>query len=177
MFKTDILDFNIKFTQMTGGFYDIFSTWWDYFGLEGRGLLVGHFGRRGEKAKVGLCRKYKDVTEINTLDLYREADITHDITKPFEVVEKYDWVVTQATLEHVVDPVAAIRTMLSVLKDGGYLYMHSVGPAFGYHQHPIDCYRFHKDVLFAWAELFDVELLDIHWHASHWFTAYRKKNG
>lgn len=57
----------------------------------------------------------------------------------------FDLVISQAILEHLLDPYRHIRDCASLLAPGGRLLVHTVMPGFMYHRHPIDCVRFYPD--------------------------------
>lgn len=154
------------------GYHGLLKTWFDHFGLEGTGLVIGEPGEAGEAVKNAFKIEYE--VEVYSVAL-SDADIVWDITKPLETDERYDWIVCQAVLEHVSDPVASVRNMGSILKKGGRLYIHTHGPGFGYHTNPIDCYRFFRDALIAMAEVAKLDIDDIHWTNMHCFAVYRRK--
>ncbi len=58
---------------------------------------------------------------------------------------RFDCVVSQAILEHLLDPYKHVRDCASLLANGGYLLIHTVMPGFIYHRHPVDCMRFYPD--------------------------------
>lgn len=156
----------------SGGYHGLLKTWFDYFGLQGKGLVVGEQGEAGDAVKNAFRSEYG--VEVYSVGL-SNADIVWDITKPLETDERYDWIVCQAVLEHVKDPVAAVRNMGNVLKKGGRLYIHTVGPGFPYHAYPIDCYRFFRAALVGMAEIANLEIDDMLWTNSHCFAVYRKR--
>lgn len=159
-------------SNRSGGYHGLLKQWCDHFGLEGTGLVIGEQGQFGENVKKAFKDKY-DV-EVYSVGL-SNADIVWDITKPLETEKKYGWIMCQATLEHVTDPVAAVKNMANILKKGGRIYIHTVGPDSSYHAHPIDCYRFFRDALIAMAELAHLEIDDIFWTRHHCFVVYKKE--
>ena len=175
--KTSVLGIECGIGSVApGDIHDLFYEWWKVFKLEGKGLLVGY---RGGGRKKLLKQKYPSITEMSTLDLGgKDTDIIHDFTQPLVSYSTwFDWVFNQATLEHVIDPVAILRNSVGVMKQGGLMFVHSVGPAFRYHPAPIDCYRFLIDVLVAWGEYLDLIIEDWLWTHAHCFAVYRKKHG
>ena len=156
----------------SGGYHGLLKTWFDHFGLQGNGLVVGEQGEAGEAVKNAFRNEYG--VEVYSVGL-SDADIAWDITKPLETEEEYGWIVCQAVLEHVTDPVAAIKNMSALLTKGGRLYVHTCGPGFPYHPYPIDCFRFFRDALVAMAEIANLEIDDMLWTNSHCFAAYRSR--
>jgi SAM-dependent methyltransferase len=159
--------------NQSGGYHGLLKIWWDLFGLQGRGLVIGEEGIFGKNVKKKLKEAYPLATEISTVGL-RDADIIWDITKPLETNWPYDWIICQAVMEHVSDPVSAVKNMAQVLRRNGRLFVHTHGPEFPHHPYPQDCYRFFRDALVAWADLAHLELIDLLWDPRHCFAAYRK---
>ena len=56
-----------------------------------------------------------------------------------------DVVISQALLEHVVDPVQAIRALAAILPASGILVIQTCNPFISLHRYPIDCLRFFPD--------------------------------
>jgi hypothetical protein len=61
---------------------------------------------------------------------------------------KFRLIVSQAMIEHLIDPFKHIYDLVSLLEHGGVLVINSVLPGFFYHRFPIDCFRFYPD----WSE-------------------------
>ena len=174
--KTEILGIECGVGSVSPGeIHDLFYEWWKVFELRGRGLLVGY---RGQVPKKQLKPLYPAITEMRTVDLGgSNTDLVRDLTLPNNFLEQFDWVFNQATVEHVVDPVAVLRNCRHALFPGGLMFVHSHGPAFRYHPAPIDCYRFLPDIFTAWATHLDLTLEDSLWTEAHIFAVYRKPDG
>jgi SAM-dependent methyltransferase len=91
---------------------------------------------------------------------------------------RFDSIVTQATMEHLLDPMGVLRKLGSLLRPGGHLYVHTHTPLFPYHGWPRDYVRFFPD----WFRdvglvIPEVELVELHCAAGHAFAAYRKRPG
>lgn len=158
-------------------YHFILKEWWDYFGLSGVGLTIGE-GEIWASTRAKMKGIYPKIDAILSVDLYEEADIRWDITKPFDKNSygdmEVDWIICQAVLEHVVDPACAIKNMSDMLIEGGMLYIHTHGPMAEYHAYPIDCFRFFKDAFIAFAKKFNLEIADILCNSMHCFVAYKK---
>ena len=91
----------------------------------------------------------KQFPECNfyTTDFREGSDITADIcsddwvekVKSYPV--KFDFVISVATLEHVVDPIKMMRNIFSIVDKAIF---HTVS-VHRYHAEPVDCYRFMED--------------------------------
>lgn len=69
-------------------------------------------------------RKFPEVTQYDTIDIKpgQRATITGDICHcPGIESETYDWVIFNGVFEQAIDPWAAMREMLRILKVGGYI--------------------------------------------------------
>jgi len=156
----------------SGGYHGLLKTWWEYFGLKGAGLLIGEEGESGKQVKKAFEETYN--VKAYSVGL-SNADILWDITREFHEKREYDWIICQATLEHVTDPVAAIKNLATVLKSGGRIYLHTAGIEFPIHRYPLDCYRFLPDGLRAMAQLAHLDIDDLYWTTLHCFAVYRKR--
>ena len=58
---------------------------------------------------------------------------------------RFRLIVSQAMIEHLIDPFKHVSDLVSLLDHGGTLVIHSVLPGFFYHRVPIDCFRFYPD--------------------------------
>lgn len=119
----------------SGGYHGILKRWWDIFGLKGVGLVIGEKKPYASFVKRRLQKDFPEALPI-AVDL-SNSDINWDITKPLNREPFAEWIICQAVLEHVKDPIAAIKNLTSVLKNG-LLYLHSHGNEFPYHAYPID---------------------------------------
>jgi len=174
MQKTSVLGIECEVGNVNAGvIHGLFHEWWKVFELEGTGLLVGY---RDNVTKNSLKKQYPSIVKMLTIGLESTADIIHDLTQPLVSYSTwFDWVFNQATLEHVIDPVAVLRNCKGATKEGGLMFVHSHGPLFRYHPSPIDCYRFMSDVLVAWGEHLDLIIEDWLWTPAHCFAVYRKR--
>ena len=108
--------------------------------LEGFVLNVG-----AGKTRIDARVRNLDIREGPNIDYVGRAE---SIPLGDQVV---DLVITQETLEHVADPVTAIREITRVLKPGGRLYL-QVPFTIGYHPGPTDFWRFTREGIVALAE-------------------------
>jgi hypothetical protein len=58
---------------------------------------------------------------------------------------RFRLIVSQAMIEHLIDPFKHVGDLVSLLDNGGVLVLNSVLPGFFYHRVPIDCFRFYPD--------------------------------
>jgi len=174
---------NIKYGyRFTNHFHHLLWRWFRWFDLQELGLIVGHQNKVKEDNKTGdeikgiLKENFDSIKDVHTVDL-KGADYNYDLVCPgFSPKEKYNWIICQAFLEHVADPVAVMRNLLNSLKPKGKIYLHTVGVGFKYHAHPIDCFRFLEDAFYKWEKLLNIKLIDIGgFHKNrHIFILYEK---
>lgn len=157
----------------SGGYHGLLKTWWEHFGLKGDGLLIGEGGEGGQQ----VTKAFEEAYNVKAYSVgLANADIVWDVTTRFPAIKRqYDWIICQATLEHVTDPVATIKNLADVLKSEGRIYLHTCGPEFPIHRYPLDCYRFLPDALRAMAELACLDIDDLYWTPAHCFAVYRKR--
>lgn len=89
-----------------------------------------------------------------------EADLCSPLLKiPASV--RADVVITQALLEHVVDPVMVIRNLLRTLDSGGLVVIHTHNPLMKIHRFPIDTLRFNEDWFVNLSKYLDVSVVHV----------------
>lgn len=161
-------NYKVKAPTNSALYWGIFDQWWKRYPLMGEGILVGEEYPKLTHLKQFFYDKFPHIEDMVGVSL-ENSDTVWDITKtaPFNVL--FDWIICQAVLEHVSDPVAAVRNMVSVTNVGGMIYLHSHGPKFKEHRWPVDCWRFLRDGVVGLAEQTCCEIVDLLWTESHWF--------
>ena len=163
-------------------YYLLLKKWWDNFGLVGNGMMIGARDSIWKKSHEKLKKLYPTVGEIFSVDMYGDCDLVWDITLPIEkfhnktVIDglNINWIVCQSTFEHIDDPMSAMKNLMAVLKEQGLLYLHTCGPGVEEHKYPIDCYRFLRDSLIAFANKTESKIEDILWTEKYCYAVYRK---
>jgi SAM-dependent methyltransferase len=167
----------VKVPSRSGMIWQPFAEWWDIFDLNGDGLLVGEeYKDSGVEVKDFFSKIQKGEGKI-LLSSIIDSDVNWDITQPYAGLTspfEFDWIICQAVLEHVKDPVRAVQNLVEVLKPSGFLYLHSHGPAFKEHRHPIDCWRFLRDGVLALADQSGARTVDFLYTEKHWFLLLQK---
>ena len=184
MVRTEMLKIDVDETKretwvpVGAKYYLLLKKWWDIFGLEGRGLMVGAQNSIWRTSHNKLEELYPEITQILSVDT-KDFDIIWDITLPSEFyfydIPTINWIVCQATLEHVDDPMGAMRNLSGVLATGGLLYLHTCGPLAEEHRYPVDCYRFMRDSLVAFSEKLRLKIEDLLWTEKYCYAVYRKR--
>jgi len=98
----------------SGGYHGILKRWWDIFGLKGVGLVIGEREPYAFFVKRKIRKDFPEALPM-AVDLLN-SDINWDITKSLKREPFAEWIICQAVLEHVKDPIAAIKNLTSVLK-------------------------------------------------------------
>lgn len=109
---------------------------------DGKILLAGD--RREVKAIWSPYFPSATIITAGIHDMDYEWNFEHDPPKSLKELS-FDLIISQATLEHLVDPYKHVRDLVSMLNVSGTLVVHSVLPGFFYHRVPIDCLRFYPD--------------------------------
>jgi len=102
------------------------------------------------------------VEQMITCGLH-DMDIGWDFEQPIpEALDahRFRLIVSQAMLEHLVNPFQHVKDLASLLDHGGVLVLHSELPGFFYHRVPIDCLRFYPDWFEGVAGRFGLKILD-----------------
>jgi hypothetical protein len=94
---------------------------------------------------------------------------------PPEMALEFDLVVTQAILEHLLNPYKHVQDLSTLVKKNGYLLIHTVMPGFHYHRYPIDSVRFFPDWFEGMAKRLDLMICKKRISDTHIFYLYQKK--
>lgn len=84
--------------------------------------------------------------EIVTTGLGDDVDVHWDFEGPIpRDLGTFSLVLSQAMLEHLIDPYKHVSDLYSLVRGGGSLVMMTHSPGFPYHRYPVDCIRFFPD--------------------------------
>lgn len=86
-----------------------------------------------------------DPPNVVTAGLMDDADFTWDFEQDPPDMGRFDLALSQAMLEHLIDPYKHMRDLASLLEPGGHIVVLTVLPGFNYHRYPVDCFRFFPD--------------------------------
>lgn len=151
------------------GYHGIERRWLEELHAVGPALLIGE----GPVGKAHVERDVPALAPVTTAGLDPEAELAWDLCLPGPV-ERFETIVAQAVLEHVLDPVAALRHLLAALTPGGLLVVHTNAPAFPEHHYPIDVWRFMPQALGEIGRYLGAEVVDLLWTPFHAFAVYRR---
>ena len=154
------------------GYSAPFPLWWVRYDLQGWGYLIGEQHPQGEWINRKLQAEMPKVYYADSVDV-RQADILLDISTEY-LPKMVNFIFCMAVLEHVYDPLSAIRHMTAALYPGGLLCVSVPGQGFKQHRRPIDCYRFLEDSMMAFSKVGGVQLLDYTPAGKEWCAIYRK---
>ena len=169
------------------GYHNLMKEWWEKYNTGNDILIVGE----GEAAKNDFQAAYPE-WNIQTVDEDTQwtrgaINITGDICDEHTLEKnKYSLVICQSVLEHVFDPVMAIKNMLKSLKKDGVLCLCTHPPGLGkyvreegypYHAGPRDYLRFHLDFFedFPEKSKIDAEVLEVFDNGTHILACFRIK--
>jgi SAM-dependent methyltransferase len=99
--------------------------------------------------------------KVLTVGIGNDFDYYWDFEKnpPKRLPKKFDLIVSQAMLEHLVDPYKHITDLVNRLDSRGVLIVHTVMPGFTYHRYPIDSFRFFPDWFEICAERLHLDIM------------------
>lgn len=163
------------------GYHGILKQWWDFYSINFKNpnvLLVSETN----VVKKEFQKLYEN-WNITTVDYYpdvqgEKSDIISDMCSN-ELVDKYDLIINQATLEHLYNPFGAMKILFNSLNNNGYLINHTHSQYYNYHQYPRDYIRFMIDWWYDLPSLIEnIKLLELYEDEKKWhvFTCYQKIN-
>lgn len=86
------------------------------------------------------------VEQILTAGIHEDMDFAWDYEQaPPAQIPRVRLIVSQAMLEHLLDPYRHVCDCFGLLDAGGHMLFHTVMPGFPYHRFPVDCLRFYPD--------------------------------
>ena len=162
---------------MSGFYHGILRDWWEKHGLGDRSLLISE-----THAVANIFTDKYPATKFVTTDYFVDlqpnptCDVVWDLcsTDVPDDVRGVNSVICQATLEHIIDPVQAVRNLTTALEPEGMLYVQTHTPG-------VSLSRLAQGLPAAFPEWFRdiaggcrvgvVQLLCVDGHA---FAAYRK---
>ena len=122
-----------------------------------RVLLPGEYNTD----KIHYCKLLNlDSEKIVTAGIGDDMDFEWDYEQDPPEMGKFDLIVSQAMLEHLIDPFKHVVDLSQMLNPGGKLILHTHVPGFAYHRYPIDCVRFFPDWFETVAERLDLSVSD-----------------
>lgn len=96
------------------------------------------------KPAAAALEKVMELGEVTTAGVL-DVDVPWNFEQKPPEIGTFDLIVSQAILEHLLDPYQHMLSLEGLLAAGGHLLVHTVTPGFDYHRYPIDAYRFFPD--------------------------------
>ena len=165
----------------SSGYHGILRQWWDYYGLGSNCLLVSE----SIETSKSFSRIYSETNFIST-DYYLEISDTanketHYVWNlykdpPSDLREQeINSILFQATLEHLIDPVAVMKNLTKILAPEGHIYIHTHTPLYPYHACPKDYLRYQADWFIDIGDyLENISLMELVTEDGHIFSCYKK---
>ena len=101
-----------------------------------------------------------DVEKIVTAGIGDDMDFEWNYEEDPPEMGKFDLIISQAMLEHLLNPYKHVVDLSEMLNPGGKLILHTHIPGFIYHRYPIDCVRFFPDWFETIAERLNLSVYD-----------------
>ena len=100
----------------------------------------------GENKQTALSLKQIiNAKEVYTTGLSNADYLWNFEEDPPSMENKFDLIISQAILEHLINPYKHVQDITSFIKNEGHIIIHTVMPGFHYHRYPIDALRFYPD--------------------------------
>jgi len=126
-----------------------------------------------KKTILKICKQKK--SKVFTAGYCGEFDYSWNFEEdPPKEIGKYNLIVSQAILEHLIDPYKHLRDLSNILEPGGLLIAHSVMPGYEYHRYPIDAVRFYPDWFETVGMRLNLKIVNKYIRNSHLIYCYEK---
>lgn len=130
----------------------------------------------GEERDVGTVMATELDAGVETVGLVKADhvwDFNHARPKTL-YMGTYDVVVSQAILEHILNPYGFLRNLAELAMIGGHVIIHTHVPGYPYHRFPVDCLRYFPDWFDAVAPVLDLEVVKMTQDGGHLFVKYKR---
>jgi SAM-dependent methyltransferase len=137
----------ISMPNLSSGYHGLLHQWWEHYGKNKKSWLLLS---ENNSVKEEFEKLHPGVT-FSTSDFFPEmnadCDFNFNICDRSTIVnnKKFDLILNQSMLEHVYDPVSALRNIVDLLENEGICILNTVVPGFQYHGFPRDYFRFYPD--------------------------------
>jgi hypothetical protein len=138
----------------SAGYHGLLYQWWEHYGLGKQCLLMSE----SNNVKTVFENTYPNTKFITTdyfveltSDLHPDSggcDILWDLYKEIpDTLEEstFTSIISQATLEHLHNPIDTLRKLCRLLEYNGLLFLHTHLPNYAYHAYPKDYLRYWPD--------------------------------
>ncbi len=167
--KSDYENYTIKNLPSESGFCHGEIIKWAAGLNPERVILAGE-----NKTTASILQEKINANEVYTTGL-SDVDYQWDFDEDIPAIEGYfNLVITQAILEHIINPYKHIQDLISLLQINGHLILHTVIPGFPYHRYPIDAVRFFPDWFEKVAERLKLTIVKKKIRETHIFYMYKK---
>ena len=127
------------------------------------------------KETASRLQKIMHAEKVSTTGLV-DSDYTWDFEKDAPIIEEhFDLIVSQAILEHLLNPYKHVEDLSNLLQKNGHLIVHTVMPGFLYHRYPIDSVRFFPDWFEEVALRMNLKVVNKRISDTHIFYMYQKR--
>ena len=133
-----------------------------------RTLLAGE--ARQAAAELARVMELGKITTAGVLDV----DIPWNFEEKPPAMGPFDLVISQAILEHLLDPYLHMSSLAGLVAPEGFLLVHTVTPGFVYHRYPIDSCRFFPDFFETFARKTGLLVRKKRVHDNHIFYLFKR---
>ena len=170
-------------SNLSTGYHGILKQWWEYYKPSGNNVLLISENNTVKKEfndiypewNIKTLDKFIDLNDI--IGVENICDYEMDICdNNFTIPEKFDLIISQATLEHLYNPFQSIVNKFNNLNKDSILVLHTHPPNMPYHSFPRDYFRYMED---WWIDLpkyiENIRLIELYTHDNyHVFALYQK---
>ena len=132
--------YNIKLDNTSGCLVGIFTVWVKTIDPKPNTLLLDG-EENSSKESISQIMGIKNVFTAGLGDTDYNWNFEHEVS----IIDKFDVIISQAMLEHLIDPYKHVKDLVGLLNSGGYLMTHAAMAYEVYHRYPIHCMGFYPD--------------------------------